>query len=92
MALIAADNINTGDKHAYKFQFRAGITYQIYVQNALPGVDLDIYIFDTNGNLLGKDDSYASDAGFFFTPAWTAEFTVVVTCASGATTYHLHID
>lgn len=91
MRHVASNNINAGDRHIYTAPFRGGISYKIYVQNALPMVDLDIYILDGNGNVLASDNSYASDAGCMFTPAWTDEYVIAVVCASGSTTYHLYI-
>jgi hypothetical protein len=46
---IDSGNINAGEKITYNVSFRVGITYNIYVRNALPGVDLDVYVLDGNG-------------------------------------------
>jgi hypothetical protein len=56
---IDSGNINAGEKITYNVSFRAGITYNIYVRNALPGVDLDVYVLDGNGQVLAGDNSIA---------------------------------
>ncbi len=88
---IDSDNINAGQTITYPLSFRAGITYQIYVRNALPGVDLDVYALDGNGQILAGDNSIASDAACTFTPGWSGEYIIAVTCAKGSTTYHLYL-
>ncbi len=40
--------------------------------------DIDLWVYDENGNLIGRSTSYGSFECVSFTPIWTGEFTVVV--------------
>ena len=40
--------------------------------------DLDMYVYDENGNLITKDDDASDDCVATFVPRWTGRFYVVV--------------
>ena len=40
--------------------------------------DLDLYVYDSNGNLIGSDADYSDDCVVRWVPAWTGEFTIKV--------------
>lgn len=40
--------------------------------------DLDLYVYDSNGNLIAKDDDYTDDCYVRWVPAWTGKFIVKV--------------
>jgi hypothetical protein len=40
--------------------------------------DLDLYVYDENGNLIGQDLGYSDSAMVSWIPRWTGPFTVVV--------------
>ncbi len=40
--------------------------------------DIDLYVYDENGNLVAKDDDYSDDCLVRFTPRWTGRFTIKV--------------
>jgi hypothetical protein len=92
MTVVGYGNLNAAEVESYTIELRAGITYRFYVENAIPGVDLDIYIADANGNILAGDDSTASDAICIFTPGWSATYIIAIKSASGSSSYRLFID
>lgn len=40
--------------------------------------DLDLYVYDSRGNLIGSDTDYSDDCVVRWVPAWTGEFTIKV--------------
>lgn len=38
--------------------------------------DLDLYVYDSNGNLIAKDTDYSDDCYVRWVPAWTGRYTV----------------
>jgi len=40
--------------------------------------DLDLYVYNENGNLVGKDDGPKDDCIVTWTPRWTGRFTIKV--------------
>lgn len=38
--------------------------------------DLDLYVYDSNGNLIAKDTSYSDDCYVNWVPAWTGRFMI----------------
>jgi len=40
--------------------------------------DLDLYVYDDNGNLIAKDDDYSDDCVVNWIPRWTGQFTIKV--------------
>ena len=42
------------------------------------GADLDLYVYDSNWNLIDKDTSYSSSAYCSFVPRWDGNFHIVV--------------
>ena len=38
--------------------------------------DLDLYVYDSNGNLIAKDTSYSDDCYVNWVPAWTGRFII----------------
>jgi hypothetical protein len=62
---------------SYKLAFRAGELAEILVVG--DGVaDIDLYIYDQNGNLIGSDDDYSDECYVSFVPRWTGSFTIEV--------------
>ena len=63
------------------------ITYQLgFVANQRAEVivsgngasDLDLYVYDSNGNLVTADEGYSDDAFASWVPRWTGSFSIVV--------------
>ncbi|MDX1948011.1 MAG: hypothetical protein SFU86_21610 [Pirellulaceae bacterium] len=45
--------------------------------------DLDLYIYDENGNLIGSDTGYSDEARVAIRPYWTGHFTIRVVNRGG---------
>lgn len=61
----------------YNVGFVAGRYAEIDVY-AMDGADLDLYVYDSNWNLIDKDTSYSSSAWVSFVPRWDGNFHIVV--------------
>lgn len=57
--------------------FDRGRYADVYV-SSLDGADLDLYIYDENGNFITSDTSNYRDARCGFTPKWTGNFLLVI--------------
>lgn len=72
---IETVNANTSD--VYKIRFTAGQTAAVFVSGD-GDTDLDLYIYDENGNLITKDDDYTDECYCSWTPMWTGTFIIEV--------------
>lgn len=61
----------------YRINFRAGQTAIVTVVGD-GDTDLDLYVYDENGNLIDKDADYSDDCVVTFTPRWTGVFVIKV--------------
>lgn len=61
----------------YRINFRAGQTAIVTVIGD-GDTDLDLYVYDENGNLIDKDADYSDDCVVTFTPRWTGVFVIKV--------------
>lgn len=61
----------------YAISFKAGETARIEVLGDGDS-DLDLYVYDENGNLIVKDDDDTDHCIVSWTPRWTGKFTVKV--------------
>jgi hypothetical protein len=61
----------------YEIVFRGGEVTRIVVDGDRT-TDLDLYVYDENGNLVAKDDDNTDYCVVSFTPRWTGKFTVRV--------------
>lgn len=61
----------------YNVGFVAGRYAEVDVYS-LDGCDLDLYIYDSNWNLIDKDTSYSTNAWCSFVPRWDGNFHIVV--------------
>ena len=61
----------------YNVGFVAGRYAEVDVYS-LDGCDLDLYIYDSNWNLIDKDTSYSTSAWCSFVPRWDGNFHIVV--------------
>lgn len=61
----------------YNVGFVAGRYAEVDVYS-LDGADLDLYIYDSNWNLIDKDTSYSSSAWCSFVPRWDGNFHIIV--------------
>lgn len=61
----------------YSIRFRGGELAEIAVSGD-GDTDLDLYVYDENGNLIKKDIDYTDQCYVSFVPAWTGSFIVKV--------------
>jgi hypothetical protein len=71
------DRIGAGYTQTWAVTFRAGEVARVAVIGD-GDTDLDIYIYDENGNLITKDDDATDNCVVAFTPYWTSQFRVVI--------------
>lgn len=71
-------------KNAFDVTFRGAETAEVTVQGD-GSTDLDLFIYDENGNLIGADTRAGGFAGLIWCPKWTGNFRIEV-CNLGADT------
>lgn len=61
----------------YNVSFRGGERAAVYANG--PGItDLDMYVYDQNGNTICRDIDYSDNMSCFWTPRWTGPFRIEV--------------
>jgi hypothetical protein len=75
--VIRHDRVLAGYKDTWRFNFRGGELARVTVIGD-DDTDLDLYIYDENGNLITKDDDYTDHCIVEFWPYWTGQFSVVI--------------
>ncbi|MFQ5845697.1 MAG: hypothetical protein ACE5JG_11995 [Planctomycetota bacterium] len=63
--------------HRFTVTFPGGRAARVYVRGDRSS-DLDLYVYDENGNLIGKDLGFTDSCVVRWTPRWTGPFVVVV--------------
>lgn len=63
--------------HTFRYKFYANSRASV-VLSGDGDTDLDVYVYDVNGNLITKDDDYSDDCVCSWYPAWTGLFTIKV--------------
>lgn len=61
----------------YHISFVARNLAEIFVSGD-GDTDLDLYVYDSNGNLIASDTDYTDDCYVSWVPAWTGRFTVKI--------------
>ncbi|MCF2602869.1 hypothetical protein JQM84_04055 [Parabacteroides distasonis] len=69
------DVVNGDTADNYQISFVANYLAEILVSGD-GDTDLDLYVYDSNGNLIAKDDDYMDDCYVSWIPAWTGRFKV----------------
>ena len=69
--------VNGNSTHTYQISFTAGFLAEIAVSGD-GDTDLDLYVYDSNGNYITGDESYSDDCYVRWRPAWTGRFIVKV--------------
>lgn len=64
-------------EHTFTVTFLGGARARIMVQGD-GSSDLDLFVYDENGNLIAQDLGYSDSAAVSWTPRWTGPFLVVV--------------
>jgi len=78
-----ADTVKKGKSFRYKVQMYAGTTYAIVAVGDETVQDLDIYIYDENMNVVGRDSDSSSSAVTTIIPRWTGYFYIKVELFKG---------
>ncbi len=69
-----------GSTDVYTIYFKSGIPAEVGVSGN-GATDLDLYVYDENGNLIASDADYSDDCYVCWTPRWTGNFIIkVVNC------------
>ena len=71
------DRILAKDVNSYVVKFWANELAEVCVSGD-GDTDLDLYVYDANGNLIGSDTDYTDDCVVRWVPAWTGSFTIKV--------------
>ena len=71
------DTVLAGKTDMYRVTFRGGESARVAAV-ADGNQDIDIHIYDENGNFITKDDAFDSTPICAWTPKWTGEFTIKV--------------
>ena len=69
------DMINANSTDTYKIKFKENQKAIVRV-NGVGLTDLDLYIYDNNGNLISSDTSDSDNCECAWVPQWTGEFTI----------------
>lgn len=80
--------VNTRGNDVFRVAFRGGEPARILVSGDGDS-DLDLYVYDENGNLVCKDDDATDDMVCGWTPRWTGQFRIVVRNTGVANQYIL---
>lgn len=71
------ETVRAGDTDTYRISFVAGYLAEILVSGD-GDTDLDLYVYDSNGNLIESDTDYTDDCYVRWVPRWTGSFTVKI--------------
>ena len=71
------DRVYGKDVNAYQVKFWAGELAEVCVSGD-GDTDLDLYVYDANGNLIGSDTDYTDECVVRWVPAWTGTFIIKV--------------
>lgn len=73
----SSTNVKANGTDVYHISFRAEQTAIVTVIGD-GDTDLDLYVYDENGNLIVKDVDYSDDCVVSFVPKWTGVFTIKI--------------
>lgn len=71
------DAVNGNSIDTYQISFIANLLAEILVSGD-GDTDLDLYVYDSNGNLIASDTDYTDDCYVCWVPAWTGRFIVKI--------------
>ena len=71
------DRVYGKSSESYKVKFWANELAEVCVSGD-GDTDLDLYVYDENGNLIGKDDDYSDECVVRWYPKWTGTFIIKV--------------
>lgn len=71
------DAVNARSTDVYNIRFRGGETALVIVSGD-GDTDLDLYVYDENGNFITSDTDSSDDCVVTFNPRWTGNFTIKI--------------
>ena len=71
------DSVNGNSTDTYQISFIADYLAEILVSGD-GDTDLDLYVYDSNGNLIASDTDYTDDCYVCWVPKWTGKFIVKI--------------
>lgn len=71
------ETVRAGDTDTYRISFVADCLAEILVSGD-GDTDLDLYVYDSNGNLIKSDTDYTDDCYVRWIPRWTGSFIVKI--------------
>ena len=74
---LSDTHVYAQDSDVYTVTFRAGEPAQVAVSGD-GDTDLDVFVYDENGNLVASDLSTSDQAAVSWTPRWTGEFRIEI--------------
>ena len=69
------DTVNGNSTDTYEISFYGDELAEVYVSGD-GDTDLDLYVYDSRGNLIDKDDDYTDECYVRWVPAWTGKFII----------------
>lgn len=76
-AVTHYDRVSANSTDTYNIQFRGG-EYAMIIVSGDGDTDLDLYVYDSYGNLVASDSDYSDDCVVSFTPRYTSTFRVKI--------------
>lgn len=73
-----ADMVSEGEWKRYDLVLNRGVRYAFFAAGDQNIADLDIYIYDLDGNLMAHDDDFDETPVAILAPRWTGLFQVYV--------------
>lgn len=71
------DSVNGNSTDSYNISFVANQLAEILVSGD-GDTDLDLYVYDSNGNIIAQDTDYSDDCYVRWVPAWTGRYIVKI--------------
>lgn len=71
------DKVAGKDYNLYEVKFWSNELAEVYISGD-GDTDLDLYVYDSNGNLIDSDTDYTDECVVRWVPAWTGTFTIKV--------------
>lgn len=79
---VRVDYVPAHSTNTYHWTF-VGRELEVLAVSGDGDSDLDLYVYDEYGHLVGKDDDDSDDCLVVFTPRWTGTFTIKVVNRGG---------
>jgi hypothetical protein len=74
---LRTDEVRGHSTDVYRMTFVGG-EWEVLFVSGDGSTDLDLYVYDENGNLVAKDDDNSDQCAVRFIPRWTGPFTVKI--------------